>query len=127
MCPRRISPHRPSGPLLRPAESNCPNMRTALIIGAGPAGLTAALELLRRSDVRPIVLESTQRIGGISCTIRHNGNRMDIGGHRFFSKSDRVMDWWTELMPAASTDNGSGLHTIRYQNKERFVAGSNES
>ena len=42
-------------------------MKTALIIGAGPAGLTAALELLRRSDVRPIVLEATQRIGGINC------------------------------------------------------------
>ena len=97
-------------------------MKTAVIIGAGPAGLTAALELLRRSDVRPIVLEATQRIGGISCTIRHNGNRMDIGGHRFFSKADRVMDWWTELMPIASTENGAGLHAIHYQNKERLVA-----
>lgn len=96
-------------------------MKTAVIIGAGPAGLTAALELLRRSDVRPIVLEATERIGGISCTIRHNGNRMDIGGHRFFSKADRVMDWWTELMPIASTENGSGLHAIHYQNRERLV------
>jgi protoporphyrinogen oxidase len=97
-------------------------MKTAVIIGAGPAGLTAALELLRRSDVRPLVLEATERIGGISCTIRHNGNRMDIGGHRFFSKSDRVMDWWTDLMPVASTENGSGLHAIHYQNKERLVS-----
>src|SRR5580692_4370050 len=90
--------------------------KTALIIGAGPAGLTAALEFLRRSDISPIVLEATQRIGGISCTIEYNGNRMDIGGHRFFSKVDRVMDWWTELMPLAATENGSGFHTIRYQN-----------
>ena len=97
-------------------------MKTAVIIGAGPAGLTAALELQRRSDVRPIVLEATNRIGGISCTIRHNGNRMDIGGHRFFSKADRVMEWWTELMPIASTENGADLHTIQYQNKERLVA-----
>src|ERR1700728_1952351 len=124
MCPRRISPHRPSGPLLRPAESNCPNMRTALIIGAGPAGLPAALELLRRSDVRPIVLEATERIGGISCTIRHNGNRMDIGGHRFFSKADRVMEWWTELMPVAATEGGDAFPTIQYQNKERVIATS---
>ncbi|HEY6448598.1 MAG TPA: NAD(P)/FAD-dependent oxidoreductase [Acidobacteriaceae bacterium] len=101
-------------------------MKTALIIGAGPAGLTAALELLRRTDVRPVVLEATERIGGISCTIRHNGNRMDIGGHRFFSKSDRVMDWWTELMPIASTENGSGLHAIHYQNQERLVAAGAE-
>jgi protoporphyrinogen oxidase len=97
-------------------------MKTAVIIGAGPAGLTAALELLRRSDVRPIVLEATERIGGISCTIRHNGNRMDIGGHRFFSKADRVMEWWTELMPIASTEEGAGFHTIQYQNKERVIA-----
>ena len=102
-------------------------MKTAVIIGAGPAGLTAALELQRRTDVRPIVLEATDRIGGISCTIRHNGNRMDIGGHRFFSKADRVMDWWAELMPIASTENGSGLHTIRYQNKERVIAGASDS
>ncbi len=97
-------------------------MKTAVMIGAGPAGLTAALELLRRSDVRPIVLEATSRVGGISCTIRHNGNRMDIGGHRFFSKSDRVMDWWTELMPIAATEDGMGLHAIHYQNKSRTVA-----
>src|SRR5580700_1632321 len=97
-------------------------MKTALIIGAGPAGLTAALELLRRSNVRPIVLEATQRIGGISCTIRHNGNRMDIGGHRFFSKADRVMDWWTELMPLAATEDSSGMHAIHYQNQSRAVA-----
>jgi protoporphyrinogen oxidase len=102
-------------------------MKTALIIGAGPAGLTAALELLRRSDVRPIVLEATQRIGGISCTIRHNGNRMDIGGHRFFSKSDRVMDWWTELMPVASSESSDGFHAIHYQNKERTVSASGPS
>ncbi|HTD57239.1 MAG TPA: NAD(P)-binding protein, partial [Silvibacterium sp.] len=93
--------------------------KTAVIIGAGPAGLTAALEFLRRSDIRPIVLEATERIGGISCTIEYKGNRMDIGGHRFFSKADRVMNWWTELMPVSASD---GEHTIQYQNKQRSVA-----
>ena len=73
--------------------------RIAIIIGAGPAGLTAGLELLRRTDIQPILLEASQEIGGISRTIRYKGNRMDIGGHRFFSKSDRVMQWWMELMP----------------------------
>ncbi len=63
--------------------------KQAIIIGAGPAGLTAALELLRKTDVQPVVLEATEEIGGISRTIRYKGNRMDIGGHRFFSKSDR--------------------------------------
>ena len=95
---------------------------TAIIIGAGPAGLTAALEFLRRSDIRPVVLEASQEIGGISRTVRYKGNRMDIGGHRFFSKSDRVMNWWTELMPVSAEENGDGEHAIRYQNKERKVA-----
>lgn len=72
---------------------------TAIIIGAGPAGLTAALELLETTEVKPIVLESTGDIGGISKTIEHNGNRIDIGGHRFFSKSTRVMDWWRRILP----------------------------
>lgn len=97
--------------------------KTAVIIGAGPAGLTAALEFVRRSDIHPIVLEASHEIGGISRTIRHNGNRMDIGGHRFFSKSDRVMNWWADLMPI-SDENGAEQHAIRYQNKERIVAAS---
>lgn len=69
------------------------SQKTAIIIGAGPAGLTAAYELLRQTDVRPIVLEKSDLMGGLSCTVNYKGNRIDIGGHRFFSKSDRVMDW----------------------------------
>ena len=93
--------------------------KTAILIGAGPAGLTAALEFLRRSDVHPIVLEASHEIGGISRTIKHNGNRIDIGGHRFFSKSDRVMNWWMELMPPeASADT---QHALRHQNKQRTL------
>ena len=94
--------------------------QTAIIIGAGPAGLTAALEFCRRSAIQPIVLEASDRIGGISCTIRYNGNRIDIGGHRFFSKSDRVMDWWTSLMPIVG-ENADGDFAIRYQNQQRTV------
>jgi protoporphyrinogen oxidase len=91
--------------------------RTAVIVGAGPAGLTAALELLRRTDIRPIILEASDEIGGISRTIRYKGYRMDIGGHRFFSKSDRVMQWWIDLMPPeAETDT-----VISYQGKKRVV------
>src|SRR5580698_9597058 len=100
--------------------------KTAVIIGAGPAGLTAGLELLRRSDVKPILLEASQEIGGISRTIRYKGNRMDIGGHRFFSKSDRVMQWWVDLMPPDVGDAGSDPHAppteISYQGKTRVVA-----
>lgn len=72
-----------------------------IIIGAGPAGITAANELLKdtKGEYDVTILEETERIGGISQTVRYNGNRMDIGGHRFFSKSDEVMNWWSELMP----------------------------
>ena len=71
----------------------------AIIIGAGPAGLTAALELLRRSNIKPIILEADTCVGGISRTVNYRGNRIDIGGHRFFSKSDWVMDWWKAILP----------------------------
>lgn len=73
--------------------------RTAVIAGAGPAGLTAALELLRSSDVRPVVFETDSQVGGISRTVNYRGNRMDLGGHRFFSKSDWVMQWWQSILP----------------------------
>ncbi len=76
--------------------------KTAVIAGAGPAGLTAALELLRRSDIRPLVFEAGPQVGGISRTIKYRGNRMDLGGHRFFSKSDWVMNWWQNILPIAA-------------------------
>jgi len=72
--------------------------KTAIIVGAGPAGLTAAHELLATA-VKPVVLEESEEIGGISKTVRYKGNRIDIGGHRFFSKSNEVMDWWGKVMP----------------------------
>ena len=74
--------------------------KKVVIIGAGPAGLTAAYELLKddgKYDI--IILEETNEIGGISRTVRYNGHRMDIGGHRFFSKDERVMNLWREIMP----------------------------
>ena len=75
------------------------NKKTAIIIGAGPAGLTAAYELLKTTDMKVIVLEATNAIGGISQTVVYNGNRMDIGGHRFFTKDERVNEFWKNLMP----------------------------
>ncbi|MGN0776913.1 MAG: NAD(P)/FAD-dependent oxidoreductase [Candidatus Ventricola sp.] len=75
-------------------------MKHVVIIGAGPAGLTAAYELLREPGAYQItILEESGAIGGISRTVRHGGNRMDIGGHRFFSKDDRVTAWWSEVFP----------------------------
>ena len=92
-----------------------PTPRTAVIIGAGPAGLTAAWELLQQTDIRPIVLEMSAAIGGLSQTAVHNGNRIDIGGHRFFTKVDRVMDWWLEMLPLQQLDAPT---PIAYQNKQ---------
>ena len=72
-----------------------------LIIGAGPAGLTSGLELLRAGRTDVTILESTADIGGLSKTVNHKGNCIDIGGHRFFSKSGWVMDWWRNMLPIA--------------------------
>ena len=75
--------------------------KVAVVAGAGPAGLTAARELLRCSPIVPIVFEADVQVGGISKTVNYRGNRMDLGGHRFFSKSDWVMRWWQEILPIA--------------------------
>ena len=97
--------------------------RTAVIAGAGPAGLTAALELLRRSDIQPVVFDMDAQVGGISKTINYRGNRMDLGGHRFFSKSDWVMNWWQEILPVGldQSDPGQALR-ISYQRSVREFA-----
>ena len=92
----------------------------AVIAGAGPAGLTAALELLRKTGVQPIVFEIESQPGGISRTINYNGNRMDLGGHRFFSKSDWVMKWWQDILPVAD-DQGAEAKAceLSYQNQTK--------
>ena len=96
--------------------------KKAIIIGAGPAGLTAAYELLTRTDIIPIILEKSGEIGGISRTTNYKGNRMDMGPHRFFSKSDRVMDWWLKMMPLEA--GAADQTTISYQNKSRTITPS---
>ena len=73
--------------------------KKAIIIGAGPAGLTAAYRLLKETDIKPIIIEESEFIGGISRTARYKGNRIDLGGHRFFSKNAEVNALWQELMP----------------------------
>ena len=88
------------------------DQKKAIIIGAGPAGLTAAYELASRTNYKVVVLEESDMVGGISRTVNYKGNRMDIGGHRFFSKSDRVMEWWLKFLPVQ--DIGSDpTHTDR--------------
>jgi protoporphyrinogen oxidase len=96
--------------------------KVTVIAGAGPAGLTAALELLRRSNIRPLVFEVDGQVGGISKTVNYRGNRMDLGGHRFFSKSDWVMRWWQEILPVAEGQPGADQALrISYQGQTRDV------
>jgi len=97
------------------------SQKIAIIAGAGPAGLTAAYELLKRTDIKPVILEMTDAIGGIAQTYNYKGNRIDIGGHRFFSKVDRVMDWWFQIMPRQSKPSAD---TIEKQHEIDYVAES---
>ena len=94
--------------------------KRAVIIGAGPAGLTAAYELLTRTGIVPLVLEKSEYMGGISRTVNYKGNRIDIGGHRFFSKSDRVMSWWLNILPMQAIEGASA--EISYQRQKTQVA-----
>jgi len=78
--------------------------KKALIIGAGPAGLTAAYELIKRSGIKPIILEAGDFCGGISRTFDYKGNKMDMGGHRFFSKNDGIMNAWLNILPLGNPE-----------------------
>ena len=80
-------------------------MKNIVIIGAGPAGITAAYELSKTKEYRILVLEESQDFGGISKTVNYKGNRMDMGGHRFFSKDRRVNEWWEAILPPESDNN----------------------
>ena len=93
--------------------------KRAIIIGGGPAGLTAAYELQKNTDIVPIVIEQSEYWGGISRTVNYKGNKIDIGGHRFFSKSNEVMEWWKNIMPIYSENNE---FVISYQNKSQKVS-----
>ncbi len=79
------------------------NNKKAIIIGAGPAGLTAAYELLERTDIKPVLFEKDDIVGGIARTVSYKGNKFDFGGHRFFSKSDRITGWWLNILPLQGT------------------------
>lgn len=89
----------------------------AVVIGAGPAGLTAAHELCMRTEIRPVVLEMEETPGGLARTVTYRGNRMDIGGHRFFTQSDRVLDWWLARLPLQSIEGGAA--ELAYQGARR--------
>ena len=94
--------------------------RKVIIIGAGPAGLTAAYELLDKSkDFDVVILEATDAMGGISKTINYKGNRMDMGGHRFFSKIPEVNAWWEKMMPTQGTPSYDDILLGRESNTKK--------
>ena len=90
--------------------------KKVIIIGAGPAGLTEAYQLLSKSSQYDVtILEASNDIGGISKTVNYKGYRMDIGGHRFFSKDNDVVDFWKKIMPI------QGSIPFDYKKTERNV------
>ncbi len=90
---------------------------TIVIIGAGPAGLTAAYELATSNkDYNIVIIEADNQVGGISKTVDYKGNKIDIGGHRFFSKSDWVLNWWQQFLPILN--DGKEVLTT-YQNRQK--------
>ena len=97
------------------------SVKTAVIIGAGPAGLTAAYELVNRTQIKPIIFEMTGDIGGISKTVNYKGNRIDIGGHRFFSKSDQVMKWWQNILPIEKSAENINGPSVQKTDRVRLV------
>ena len=103
-------------------DSHAISVQQAVIIGAGPAGLTAAFELQARTRIQPLVLEKSFFLGGLSRTVNYKGQRIDIGGHRFFSKSDRVMRWWLERLPLQKLTEQEQV--VTYHNMSRSVNGA---
>ena len=71
----------------------------AVIAGAGPAEITAGYELLKRTNIKPLIFEKSDYLGGISRTVEYKSNRIDLGGHKFYTKSQRVLDWWFSILP----------------------------
>jgi len=96
-------------------------MRRAIIIGAGPAGLTAAYELLTQTDIIPIVIEADPQVGGLSKTIDYKGNKIDIGGHRFFSKSEKIIAWWLSILPLEENSSTGRDVNINYHSQTTVV------
>lgn len=88
--------------------------KKVIIIGGGPAGLTAAYTILKNSTAYDVtILESEKNLGGISKTVTYNNNKMDLGGHRFFSKNEEINKLWQEILPLER----KGKHDPKNDNK----------
>jgi len=97
--------------------------KKVVIIGAGPAGLTCAYELLKRSsDYEVVILEKDKQVGGISRTVTYNNNKMDLGGHRFFSKNEYINKIWQEILPLKNDSGNDKVFLIRNRISRIFYA-----
>lgn len=92
-------------------------MQYAIIIGAGPAGLTAGYELLTKTDIKPVIIEKDGQPGGLSKTVDYKGYKIDLGGHRFFSKSKKIVDWWLNFLPLENAEKGKNI-CLKYKGSE---------
>src|SRR5438045_1633691 len=99
-------------------EKGEPGGKRVVIIGAGPAGLTAAYELCK-AGAAPVVLEQGSVVGGLAKTGNHKNFRFDIGGHRFYTKVKAAADIWREVLPARDFLRRKRLSRI-YYNKRFF-------
>ena len=87
--------------------------KIALIFGAGPAGLTAAYELIQHSNIKPIIVEKSDVIGGMCFSKRNNGYIMDVGGHRYFTKFENVKKWWLQYLPIQTNTKQNDVFLYR--------------
>src|SRR2546423_6846196 len=98
-------------------DPSAPDRTNVVIIGAGPAGLTAAYVLATRYGIESTILESDSQVGGISRTVERDGWRFDIGGHRFFTKVKEVEALWHEILPDEDFLMRPRLSRIYYDGK----------
>ena len=101
------------------------NKKIALIIGGGPAGLTAAYELLKKTDIKPIILEKSDTTGGMCVSVHYKGNIMDIGGHRYFTKFNKVKNWWLQFLPLQTSPSKDDIilnRDLKLQTNEHYSA-----